>query len=176
MGEDNKGDEMTAPKVRPWNPLPDQMVPVTYPQYVNKLKCSCPMGALIQPPPLPSATLNLGDIIADQARILSAFTSAYGVITAILKMIACIIEVLCCLTNPFCLIFAIIFTYLYILNLYDKKFMRRSRGQFARSMIRCHLGVQRLKNKIIRNKIFYRRRIKEIKSNVLRENQLPILQ
>jgi hypothetical protein len=99
---------MTAPNNREWNKLPAQMVPTTYPQYLGKLKCSCPAGALLQPASLPSATLNLGDIIADQARILSTFTSMYGLITTILKMIACIIEVLCCLTNPFCLIFAII--------------------------------------------------------------------
>lgn len=100
---------MTAPSIPPINVFPvEGMIPTTYPEYVNKLKCSCPAGALIMPSPLPSATINLGDIIADQAKLLAAFTSAYGMITVIIKMIACIIEVLCALVNPFALVAAII--------------------------------------------------------------------
>lgn len=100
---------MTAPSVKPINLFPQKgMIPTTYPEYVNKLKCTCPAGAIIKPSPLPSATKNLGDVIADQARLLSAFTSAYGMITVVIRMIGCIIEVLCALVNPFAVISAII--------------------------------------------------------------------
>jgi len=99
---------MTKPKQDEPSYPSDGMVPVTYPEFVDKLKCTCPAGAIIKPSPLPSATKNLGDVIADHARLLSAFTSAYGMITVVIRMIACIIDVLCCLTNPFCLIFALI--------------------------------------------------------------------
>jgi hypothetical protein len=77
------------------------MIENTYPELINKLACTCPAGALIQPAPLPSATINLGDIIADHARILSSFTSSYGMITSVIRMIACIIDVICALLNPF---------------------------------------------------------------------------
>lgn len=100
---------MSAPNVKPINLFPQKgMIPTTYPEYVNKLKCTCPAGAIIKPSPLPSATKNLGDVIADQARLLSAFTSAYGMITVVIRMIGCIIEVLCALVNPFAVIAAII--------------------------------------------------------------------
>jgi len=82
--------------------------PKTYSEQLDQLKCTCPAGAQIRPSSLPSATIDLGDIIADHTRILSTFTSAYGVVTVVLKMVACIIDVLCCLVNPFCIIFAII--------------------------------------------------------------------
>lgn len=82
--------------------------PKTYSEQLDQLKCTCPAGAQIRPSSLPSATIDLGDIIADHTRIVSAFMSAYSVITVILKMIACIIDVLCCIANPFCLIFALI--------------------------------------------------------------------
>jgi hypothetical protein len=99
---------MTTPKQDPADYPSKGMVPTTYPEFVQKLECTCPVGAKIKPSPLPSATKNIGDVIADQARLLSAFTSAYSMITVIIRMIACIIDVLCCLTNPFCLIFALI--------------------------------------------------------------------
>lgn len=90
-------------------PLPDDgMIPETYQQKIDKLKCTCPGGAIIKPAPLPSATVNIGDVIADQARLLQAFTSAYGMITVILRMIACIIDVICAINNPFTLIPAVI--------------------------------------------------------------------
>ncbi len=99
---------MTAPNEKIQFALPDQMIPTTYPEFVQQLDCICAGGAIIQPSPLPSATLNLGDVIADHARILSSFTSAYGMITIVIRMIACIIDVICALMNPFSVIFAII--------------------------------------------------------------------
>lgn len=100
---------MTAPKIPPINVFPTSgMVPNTYPEYVNKLSCSCPAGALIKAAPLPSATKNLGDVIADAARVLQGFTSIYGMITVILRLFGCIIDVLCAIPNPFAIISAII--------------------------------------------------------------------
>jgi hypothetical protein len=90
-------------------PLPeDGMIPETYQQKIDKLKCTCPGGAIIKPAPLPSATVNIGDVIADQARLLQAFTSVYGMITVVIRMIACIIDVICAINNPFALIPAVI--------------------------------------------------------------------
>jgi len=90
-------------------PLPDEgMIKNTYAEWVDKLECTCPGGAKIKPSPLPSATVNIGDVIADQSRLLSSFTSAYSMIITILKMIGCIIEVLCSINNPFLLIPALI--------------------------------------------------------------------
>ena len=86
----------------------DGMIQETYPEFVNELNCTCPGGAIIAPSPLPSATKNLGDIIADQAKLLSAFTSAYGMITVVMRMVACIIDVICSLMNPFSVVFAVI--------------------------------------------------------------------
>lgn len=80
----------------------------TYSEWLDQLACTCPAGAQIRPSSLPSATIDLGDVIADHTRILSTFASAYSVITVVLKMIACIIDVLCCIANPFCLISAMI--------------------------------------------------------------------
>jgi hypothetical protein len=100
---------MSVPQVKPINLFPQKgMIPTTYSEYVNKLKCTCPAGAIIKPSPLPSATKNLGDVISEQARLLSGFTSAYGMITVVIRMISCIIEVLCALVNPFSVIAAII--------------------------------------------------------------------
>lgn len=82
--------------------------PTTYPDFLDRFRCNCPAGAQIRPSPLPSATIDLGDLIADHARILSNFTSAYSLVTVPLKMIGCIIDVLCCIANPFCLIAAMI--------------------------------------------------------------------
>ena len=100
---------MTAPNIKIQFPLPDDgMIPVTYPEFLDKINCSCPGGAIISPSPLPSATKNLGDIIASQAQYLSYFTSAYGMVTVVIRMMACIIDVICSLMNPFSVIFAII--------------------------------------------------------------------
>ena len=82
--------------------------PMTYPQLLDKLKCVCAGGAQIRPSPIPSATVNLGDIIADHARVLSVFASAYGMVAVVIQMIACIMEVLCSINNPFALIAAMI--------------------------------------------------------------------
>lgn len=99
---------MTKPSQDNPNYPSQGMVPTTYPEFLQKLECTCPAGAKIKPSPLPSATKNIGDVIADHARILSSFASAYGMITVVIRMIACIIDVLCCITNPFCLISALI--------------------------------------------------------------------
>lgn len=100
---------MTAPSVKPINLFPKSgMIPVTYPEYTDKIKCNCPGGALIRPAPLPSATINIGDAIADISKGLTVFTSAYGMIVVVIRMISCIIEVLCALINPFAVISAII--------------------------------------------------------------------
>jgi hypothetical protein len=100
---------MTAPQNLVTNPLPqDGEQPLTYSQLLDKLNCVCSAGAQIRPSSLPSATIDMGDIIADHSRYISIFTSAYGVVTVVLQVIACIIDVLCCLLNPFCVIFAMI--------------------------------------------------------------------
>jgi hypothetical protein len=82
--------------------------PLTYPELLDKLKCVCTAGAQIRPSSLPSATVDLGDIIADFSKYLTIFTAGYGIITVVLKMIACIIDVLCALMNPFSVISALI--------------------------------------------------------------------
>jgi len=82
--------------------------PLTYPQLLDKLKCTCTAGAQIRPSSLPSATVNIGDIIADHSRVLSALASAYGVVAVVMQMITCIMEVLCAINNPFALIDAMI--------------------------------------------------------------------
>ena len=99
---------MAAPQNPDQGNFPHEEQPKTYPEWLDTLECTCPAGAKIRPSSLPSATIDLGDIIADHTRILSVFTSAYSVVTVILKMIACIIDVLCCLVNPFCIIYALI--------------------------------------------------------------------
>jgi hypothetical protein len=57
--------------------------PVTYGDYLDQLNCSCMVGALIMPSPLPSGLFNLGDIISEIAKFLSVFTSIYKVIAKI---------------------------------------------------------------------------------------------
>lgn len=99
---------MASPSNPDQGNFPSEEQPKTYSEWLDQLECTCPAGAKIRPSSLPSATIDLGDIIADHTRILSAFASAYSVIAVILKMIACIIDVLCCLVSPFCLIFALI--------------------------------------------------------------------
>jgi len=99
---------MTKPSNPDRVPLPDDEIEETYSELIDELQCTCAAGAKIQAATLPSATINLGDIIADQTRILTAFTSAYSIITVILRMISCIIDVICALVSPFSLIFAII--------------------------------------------------------------------
>lgn len=90
-------------------PLPnDGGRPKTYPELVRQLSCVCAGGAQIKPSPPPSATVNLGDVIADHAGKLSALTAAYGIMAVIMQMISCIIDVLCALMNPFATIAAMI--------------------------------------------------------------------
>lgn len=82
--------------------------PVTYGDYLDQLNCSCMVGALIMPSPLPSGLFNLGDIISEIAKFLSVFTSIYKVIAKILKIIGCILEIICAIPNPIKLVIAII--------------------------------------------------------------------
>lgn len=99
---------MASPNNPDQGNFPNEEQSKTYPEWLNELECTCPAGAKIRPSSLPSATIDLGDIIADHGRILSTFASAYSMVTVILKMIACIIDVLCCLTGPICTLFAMI--------------------------------------------------------------------
>jgi len=99
---------MASPQNPDQGNFPNEEQPKTYPEWLDQLECTCPAGAKIRPSSLPSATIDLGDIIADHGRILSTFASAYSMVTVILKMIACIIDVLCCLTSPICTLFAVI--------------------------------------------------------------------
>ena len=99
----------TSPEQKEKNPLPEEgEQPETFPKLTDKMQCTCAGGAIISPISLPSATINLGDIVAAQAAALSAFTSAYSIVTVVIRMIGCIIDVICALTNPFALISAII--------------------------------------------------------------------
>ena len=82
--------------------------PITYAELMRQLSCVCTAGAQIKPSVPPSAAINLGDIIADHARLLSALTSAFGIVAVVMKMIACIIDVLCAIPNPFSVIAAMI--------------------------------------------------------------------
>lgn len=100
---------MASPNLPVQFPYPTEgMIKKTYEEQIDQLKCTCPGGALLKPVPLPSATINLGDVIADQARLLQAFTSAYGMIAVIIRMIKCIMDVICAINNPFTLIPAVI--------------------------------------------------------------------
>lgn len=100
---------MSAPQIPLRFPLPPMgEQPQTYADLIQKINCICAAGATIQAASLPSATINMGDIIADATRVLSAFTSVYSVIAVVMRMISCIIDVLCALMNPFSLIFAMI--------------------------------------------------------------------
>lgn len=99
---------MTKPNNPQRLPLPSNEIDKVYAELIDELECTCAAGAKIKASPLPSATVNLGDIIADQTRILTTFTSTYSVVTVILRMISCMIDVICAIMNPFSLIFAII--------------------------------------------------------------------
>jgi hypothetical protein len=100
---------MTAPLIPTQFMLPTNgNQPTTYPELLDLLNCSCIAGSLIRPSTPPTATFDLGDIIAGMAQFMSIFTSVYKWVTVILKMIACIIDVLCALPNPFATISAVI--------------------------------------------------------------------
>jgi len=100
---------MAAPNLPVQFALPsDGGQPITYAELLRQLSCVCTAGAQIKPSTEPSAAINLGDIIADHARLLTALTSAYGIIAVVMKMISCIIDVLCAIPNPFAIIAAMI--------------------------------------------------------------------
>lgn len=100
---------MTAPNIPKQFPFPSAgEQPITYPELLEKLRCTCPAGAQIKSSQGPTSVANIGDVIAPVAQYLSTFTSAYSMITVILRMIACIMDVLCALTNPFAVLAAVI--------------------------------------------------------------------
>lgn len=100
---------MAAPNIPSQFPFPKAgEQPLTYPELLDKLRCTCPGGAQIKSSQGPGSVYNIGDVIAPMAQYLSTFTSVYGMITVILRMIACIIDVLCALVNPFAVLAAII--------------------------------------------------------------------
>jgi hypothetical protein len=100
---------MTAPNIPKQFPFPSAgEQPITYPELLEKLRCTCPAGAQIKSSQGPASVANIGDVIAPVAQYLSTFTSAYSMITVILRMIACIMDVLCALTNPFAVLAAVI--------------------------------------------------------------------
>ena len=100
---------MTAPLIPIQINLPvNGNQPETYGDLLNMVDCQCIAGALLTPSLPPTATLHIGDIVADISKYLSYFTSVYKVITIILKIIACIMDILCALPNPFATIAAII--------------------------------------------------------------------
>jgi len=100
---------MAAPLVPVLFPLPTNGGrDKTYPELLRSMSCTCPAGAILKPsiPPIPG--FNLGDIIADQSKLLSAFAAGYSMLTVVMKVIMCIIDVICALTNPFAVIAAVI--------------------------------------------------------------------
>jgi len=100
---------MTAPNNPIQFPLPAAgSQPMTYPELLDKLQCTCSGGAQIKASPQPVPGMNIGDVIAQHAQYLSTFTSVYGMITVVLRMISCIIDVLCALVNPFAVLAAIL--------------------------------------------------------------------
>ena len=100
---------MTAPIIPiQINLPPNGNQPETYGDLLGMLDCQCVAGALFTPSLPPTASLHIGDIVADISKYLSYFTSVYKVITVILKIIACIMDIICALPNPFATIAAII--------------------------------------------------------------------
>lgn len=100
---------MSSPSLDVQFELPNKLLEKTYSEIVESLTCPSCNGAQIRPSGLhPSATLNLGDAIADITSHLTAFTNSYSIILAIIKMIGCIIEVVCAIANPFALIPAVV--------------------------------------------------------------------
>lgn len=90
---------MTSPN-NPEIALPPSSIEKTYSELIQKLTCTCAAGAYIKSSPVPSATINMGDIIAVQMAILSGFTAGYSIVVVAIRMISCIIDVLCALMNP----------------------------------------------------------------------------
>jgi hypothetical protein len=100
---------MAAPVIPIMFPLPtDGARDQTYPELVRSMSCTCPAGAILKPsiPPIPG--FNLGDIIADQSKLLSALAAGYSMLTVVMKLVSCIIDVLCALINPFSTIAAVV--------------------------------------------------------------------
>ncbi len=99
---------MTSPNLPQQFPLPSNGGrPMTYPQLLKQISCIVPAGVHIKPSSIPSATVNLGDILADQTKILTAFTSAFSLITEIVKYIMCMMDVLCAMPNPIATVIAV---------------------------------------------------------------------
>lgn len=99
---------MTAPHIPILFPLPtDGGISKTYAELNRSMSCTCPAGAILKPsiPPIPG--FNLGDIIADQSKLLSALAAGYSMLTVVMKLVSCIIDVLCALINPFATIAAV---------------------------------------------------------------------
>ena len=64
--------------------------PMTYPQLLRTLSCVCAGGAQIKPSTPPSATINIGDIIADQSKLLGALAAGYSILAVVMQLINCI--------------------------------------------------------------------------------------
>jgi hypothetical protein len=90
-------------------PLPtDGGVEKTYAELNRSMSCTCQGGAIIKPSIAPIPGFNMGDIIADQAKLLTALAAGYSMLTVVMKLVSCIIDVLCALTNPFATVAAVI--------------------------------------------------------------------
>ncbi len=100
---------MTAPLVPILFPLPtDGGRDKTYSELTRSMSCTCPAGAILKPSIAPIPGFNLGDIIADQAKLLTAFSGAYSALVVVMKLVSCIIDVICALVNPFSVIAAVV--------------------------------------------------------------------
>jgi hypothetical protein len=100
---------MTAPLVPIIFKMPtDGGIAKTYADLNRSMSCTCAAGALIKPSISPIPGFNMGDIIADQAKLLGALAAGYSMLTVVMKLVACIIDVLCALVNPFAVIAALI--------------------------------------------------------------------
>jgi len=100
---------MAAPVIPILFPLPtDGGRDKTYPELVRSMSCTCPAGAIIKPSIAPIPGFNLGDIIADQSKLLAALAAGYSMLTVVMKLVSCIIDVLCALINPFSTIAAVV--------------------------------------------------------------------
>src|SRR5574343_506896 len=93
---------MAAPVIPIMFPLPtDGGRDKTYPELMRSMSCTCPAGAILKPSIAPIPGFNLGDVIADQSKLLSALAAGYSMLTVVMKLVSCIIDVLCALVNPF---------------------------------------------------------------------------
>lgn len=100
---------MAAPLIPIKFPLPtDGGRDKTYPELMRSMSCTCPAGAILKPSIAPIPGFNLGDVIADQAKLLTALSAGYSMLTVVMKLVSCIIDVLCALINPFATIAAVV--------------------------------------------------------------------